>query len=347
MKKENKFKKAILSFLYRGRYFYKKLFFVLITLVLTTIMIFFILRLTPGDTVYNYAKTIQASQNLTYEEAYRVAVNLLNYDPQAPIYEQFFRFVKGLFDGTLGQSIYNKEITAALLIKQKLPWTLFISTLALMISFFLGTWIGSIMARRRGKVTDNVISGFVILSNSIPDFLIGLLLMMLFSYKLGWFPMQGNYDIQYHPGFNFPFIWNVIWHAILPIMSIVLGSVGGWIFQMRANATSVLGEDYIYCAKVRGVSEKLITNRYLKRNSLLPLITTLALAFAALFGGSTLMESIFNYPGLGQELASRIALRDYFVVQGILFFSSSVVILLNFFVDMIYYLIDPRVRRDN
>lgn len=340
-------KKAIYMFFYRGRYFWQKLGFVLLTLVLTTVMIFFILRLTPGDTVVNYAKSIQAAQNLTYEEAYRVAVKLLNYDPNAPIYEQFFIFIRGLFDGSLGRSIYRQDITAALLIKQKLPWTLFVSTIALLISFFLGTWLGAVMAKKRNSVTDNVSSGFIIVFNSIPDFLLGLLLIMLFSYTLGIFPTQGNYDIGYTPGFNLPFIGNVLWHAAIPILSLVLTGTGSWAFQMRANATGVLGEDYIYCAKVRGLSDRIITSRYLKRNALLPLITGLALSFGALFGGSTLMESIFNYPGLGAELAARIGQRDYFVVQGILFFSSSMIILLNFVTDMIYYLIDPRIRREN
>lgn len=339
--------RVIIGFLYRGRYFWKKLGYVLLTLVLTTIMIFFILRLTPGDTVINYAKSIQASQNLTYEEAYQVAVRLLNYDPNAPIYEQFYIFVTGLFDGTLGRSIYRDDITALLLIKQKLPWTLFVSTIALLISFFLGTWLGSVMAKKRDTAVDNVTSFFVILTNSTPDFLVGLLLIMLFAYKLDLFPFQGNYDIQFTPGLNWPFINNVLWHAALPILSLVITGVGGWAFQMRANVTSVLGEDYIYCAKVRGLSDRIITKKYLKRNAMLPLVTSLALTFASLFGGSTLMESIFNYPGLGQELAARIASRDYFVVQGILFFSSSIVIILNFITDMIYYLIDPRIRREN
>lgn len=340
-------KKTLIYFFSKNCYFWTKLLFVLITLSLTTVMIFFILRLTPGDTVVNYAKSIQASQNISYEEAYRVAVKLLNYDPNAPLLKQFAIFIEGLFNGTLGSSIYRDDITATLLIKQKLPWTIFVSSIALFLSFFLGTWLGSMMAKRRNTTFDNISSGFVIISYSIPDFLVGLLLVMLFSYKLDIFPTQGNYDIEYTPGFNLAFIGNVLWHAALPIISIVLTSVGGWAFQMRANATSVLGEDYIYCAKVRGLSDRIITNKYLKRNALLPLVTSLALCFAALFGGSTLMESIFNYPGLGQELASRIASRDYFVVQGILFFSSSIVIILNFVTDMIYFFIDPRIRRES
>ena len=338
--------RKIAIFFYKGRYFWVKLGFMLLTIFLTTIMIFFILRLTPGDTVVNYAKSIMSARpGISYEQAYREAVNLLNYDPEAPILQQFGRFFVGLFNGTLGMSIYRQDITAVLLIKQKLPWTLFIATIALVISFLLGTWLGSVMARKRRTKADAALSGVVLFVNSIPDYLIGLLLIMLFAYDLKIFPTSGNYDIYYTPGFNLAFIINVLWHATLPILALILSSVGSWALQMRSNAIGVLGEDYIYCAKARGLSERLITRRYLKRNALLPLVTSLALSFAVLFGGSTLIEGIFNYPGLGQELASRIGLRDYFVVQGILFFSSTIVILVNFLTDMIYYLIDPRVRR--
>lgn len=344
--KTKKFFNKIVEFFYKGRYFWIKLGFVFITIFLTTIMIFFILRLTPGDTVVNYAKSIMSSRpGITYEQAYKEAVDLLNYDPDAPIFQQFGRFLSGLFNGSLGVSIYRSDVTAALLIKQKLPWTLFIATIALLVSFALGTYIGAIMARKRKTKADAAISTVVLVVNSIPDYLIGLLLIMLFSYDLKLFPTSGNYDIQYVPGFNLPFILNALWHAALPIISLVLASVGGWALQMRSNTIGVLGEDYIYCAKARGLSERVITRKYLKRNALLPLITSLALSFAVLFGGSTLIEGIFNYPGLGQELASRIGLRDYFVVQGILFFSSTIVIIVNFLTDMIYYLIDPRVRR--
>ena len=335
------------KFFYRYRYFWNKLGVALITLALTTVLIFFILRLTPGDIVHNYAMSLASQRNVTYEEGYRLAVMLLNYDPNEPIFSQFFRYVKGLMEGNLGQSLYAEGITANLLIKQRLPWTLFISSVALFISFLLGSFLGSFIARKRSGVREGVITSYIVVSNAIPDYLMGLLLVILFAYETPIFPAQGNYDIAYTPGWNLPFIGNVLYHAFLPILAYVFVQTGGWAMAMRGSAVGVLGEDYINAARARGLPEGLITKKYLKRNALLPLITSLALSFAGLFGGSVLMESVFNYPGIGMELSARIGSRDYFVVQGILFFTSSVVIFVNLITDSIYSIIDPRVRRSN
>ena len=120
---------------------------------------------------------------------------------------------------------------------------------------------------------------------------------------------------------------------------------GNWILHMRGSCISVLGEDYILAARARGLSERTVRNKYLRKNALLPLVTQLGVSFGALFGGATLMESIFNYPGIGLEISSRVITKDYMVVQGLIFFSAAMVILINLIVDLIYPLVDPRVRR--
>lgn len=339
--------KAIVGFLYKYRYFWKKLGIAALTLAFSTIVIFFIIRLIPGDIVREYALSLASSRNIPYDEAYRLAVSLLNYDPEESIFLQFFRYVGGLFRGELGVSLYNEDITANLLIKQRLPWTLFISSVSLLISFLLGTWLGSLMARKRNGAADTAISSYIVVSGSIPDYLMGLLLVLIFAYTWKIFPSQGNYDAFYsEPGWNFKFFYDVLRHAFLPVAAYVFVQTGTWTLMMRGSSIGVLGEDYISAAKARGLSERTITRKYLKRNAMLPLVTSLAVSFAALFGGSPLMESIFNYPGIGLELSARIGLKDYFVVQGIMFFTSSMVILVNLITDSIYSLIDPRVRKE-
>ena len=334
--------------LYTGRQgllILKKLLVAFLTLSLTTILIFFVLRLTPGDIVHDYAMQLATQRNISYEEGYRLAVMLLNYDPNESLFLQFFRFVGGLFRGELGQSLYSESITANVLIKQRLPWTLFISSVALLISFVLGTAMGTFIARKRSGVRESIATSYIVVSNAIPDYLMGLLMVMLFAYHWQVFPAQGNYDISNTPGFNLSFILDVLYHAALPIMSYVFVQTGGWAMSTRGSAVGVLGEDYINAARARGLPESLISRKYLKRNAMLPLVTSLALSFAGLFGGSVLMESIFNYPGIGMELSSRIAMKDYFVVQGILLFTATIVIIVNLITDSIYSLIDPRVRK--
>ncbi len=126
----------------------------------------------------------------------------------------------------------------------------------------------------------------------------------------------------------------------------VIVQISGWALTMRGSCVSVLGEDYVNAAKARGIPKKTIDKKYLRRNAILPLVTSIAISFATLFGGSTLIESMFNFPGLGLQLSYYIGCRDYFVIVGILFFTSSIIIFANLIADSIYSLIDPRIRRD-
>lgn len=337
--------KAVARFFVKHAYFFKKLGIALLTLACSTVIIFFILRLIPGDVVREYALQIASKRGISYDAAYQIAIQLLNYDPEASVFVQFFKYVGGLFRGNLGSSMYVDGVTANLLIKQRLPWTLFITSVALIISFLIGTWMGSFMARKRKGAANVALNTYIVTSGSVPDYLMGLLLVLLLAYTVPIFPAQGNFDINVStPGFNLTFFIDVIYHAFLPVFAYVLVQTGSWALLMRGSSIGVLGEDYINAARARGLRTGTITRKYLKRNAMLPLITTLAITFAALFGGSTLMESIFNYPGIGLELAARIGQKDYFVVQGIMFFSSAMVIVVNLLTDSIYSLVDPRVR---
>lgn len=338
--------RVIGRFFYRYRSFFKRLGIAALTLSLSTILIFFVIRLTPGDVVEEYARTLMQSRRLDPEAARQLAMRLLNYNPDENIFMQFFRYIGGLFRGELGVSIYVDGVTANSLIAQRMPWTLFITSVALIISFIIGTAMGSFMARKRKGAANGLMNSYIIVSGAVPDYLMGLFLVLIFAYSMGIFPAMYGYDIEFStPGFNFKFIIDVLYHAILPIVAYVFVQTGSWALMMRGNAVGVLGEDYIHIAKARGLKDSTITNKYLKRNAMLPLITTLTLTFGGLFGGSPLMESIFEYPGIGMELAERITSKDFFVVQGILFFSSAMIIIINLITDSIYSLVDPRVRR--
>ncbi|CDR30217.1 Glutathione transport system permease protein gsiC [Acholeplasma oculi] len=337
----------IANFLYKYRFLFVKVGVALITVFLATILIFFVLRLIPGDIVHNYALNLASQRNIPYEEARRLAVMMLNYDPNENIFLQFARYFGGIMRGELGRSLYTEAITANLIIKNLLPWTLFIASVSLLISFLIGTKMGASMARKRDGKKHKVYFSFIVVSTSIPDYLIGLLLVSIFAYRFGLFPPSGNYDIKFDPGLNIGFILSVLHHAFLPVLAYVISQIGSWAMLMRGSAIGVLGEDYIMAARARGVSEKVIAKKYLHKNALLPLITSMAVSFGILFGGAPLMESIFNYPGIGSELSARIGSRDFFVVQGILFFTSVMVIIVNLIADSIYSFIDPRIRRDS
>ncbi len=344
--KKTKFGKAVAGFFGKYRYFFEKLGLSILTLALTIILLFILLRQIPGDILQIYALKLQGQQGITYDRAYELASELLNYDPNENVLSAFGRYIGGLFRGQLGESYLETGVTANSLIRTRLPWTLFVSSVALFLSFFIGKAIGSIAAQKRGRTVDKLASGYIAISGSIPDYLVALLLVILFAYRLKWFPAQNNYNaFEVTPGFNFPFLLNVLYYAFLPILAYTIVQTGNWILHMRGSCISVLGEDYILAARARGLSERTVRNKYLRKNALLPLVTQLGVSFGALFGGATLMESIFNYPGIGLEISSRVITKDYMVVQGLIFFSAAMVILINLIVDLIYPLVDPRVRR--
>lgn len=337
--------KIVVAFFKKYHYFFEKLGISLLTLTLSTILLFFILRMIPGDIVELYALKLQNQQGITFDRAYELATQLLNYDPNENVFSAFFRYIGGLFQGKLGDSYLEEGVSANTLIATRLPWTLFISSVALFISFFIGIAVGGYIATHRNGVANKVASGYIAITGSIPDYLLALLFVIIFGYTLKWFPTQNNYDaFNTTPGFNFPFIGSVLYHAFLPILSYSVVSIGSWILHMRGSAIGVLGEDYILAARARGLPERTIRSKYVRKNALLPLITMLGISFGALFGGATLMESIFNYPGIGLEISNRIIAKDYLVVQGLIFFSAFMVIIVNLIVDLIYPLIDPRVR---
>lgn len=335
----------IARLLRKNKYLFARLGVAVVTLFLTATLSFLLILNMPGDVIDSYTIELANQRRITLEEARRLAVQILHYDPEATFFSKYFTYFQGLFSGDLGSSMFIDGLTAIDVISASLPWTLFISTVSLVISFAIGTAIGTKMSYKRSSSVEVASSSYIVISSSIPDYLIGLFLLYIFSYTLGWFPSQGNYDIMYTAGFNFPFLIDVLYHAFLMILAYVIVQVGSWALLMKGSSISTMGEDYIYAARVRGIPEKIIMKKYLKKNSILPLITSLAISFALLFGGSPLMESIFNYPGIGQQLNIAIGRRDYFIVQGLFVFISSVVILVNLIADTMYSMLDPRVRR--
>lgn len=334
----------IWEFIYRYRFLGKRIGIAFITLILAALFGFILIKLMPGNVIEMYAQRLMNERRIPYEDAYRLSVSLLNYDPNQNVWEQLVLYVSGLLKGDLGTSMYRSDVNVGVIIKEFLPWTLFISSIALVISFFIGILLGSNLAWKRNGFKEILTNSYIVISGSIPDYLWGLLLIFVFGIKLGWFPIQGNYDLLLELD-GWPFLLNVAYHAFLPILAFSIVQIGGWALSMRGSSIGVLGEDYIYAANVRGLKDRTIVRRYLRRNAMLPLVTSLALSFAALFGGAPLMESIFNYPGFGSEFNKAIGMRDYFLIQGLMVFMSFIMISANLIADSLYSIIDPRIRR--
>lgn len=338
--------KVIGGFFYKYRYLWRSLGVAFITLIMTIFLLFFLLRLIPGSSVDLYAQTLASQRNIPFDEARELAIIILGYDPDESVFVQFGNYIVKLMQGNLGQSLHDPNLRVNDVIANFLPWTLFLSAVSLVLSFTIGMLMGSKLAYQKSKLKNGLRTGYIIISGAFPDFIFGLLLLIVFATRLQWLPTGQAYDPSVStPGFNLPFFIDVLRHACLPIVAYVFISASGWALSVKGSCISVMGDDYIYAAKARGIPDNIIVSKYLRKNAMLPLITSLAISFAATFGGSALIENIFNYPGIGQLLSGYIVGREYFMIVGILFFTSSITILANLITDMLYSVIDPRVRR--
>lgn len=321
----------------------RKLLTALLTLWLATTGTFVLLRQMPGDVLHNWALLIQNQQGIPYEEARKQAATLISYDPDEPITSQYVRYLGGLARGDLGVSM-SYRIPVSRILLSALPWTLFLTALALSLSFVLGSLLGLLAAWRRRSALDHAVSLYSTITQAVPDFLIGVLLLVALGVTLRWFPLRGAHGLGVDPGLNPQFLMNALYHAFLPALAFALPGLGGWAMAMRASSVSVLGEDYLAVARAKGLKASRILTRYLGRNALLPLVAALPPALGSMLGGTMLVESIFGYPGVGYFLSQAIAQRDYPLMQGLFLFFTAVTIVGNLLAEAVSRRLDPRLR---
>lgn len=323
--------------------FLRKILWSVITILIALSFTFALMRLMPGDIVDQWARELQMTQGLTYDEAYKIASTRLNYDPSVPIYIQYGKYMAGLFSGNLGMSLHYRIPVSTIIIKA-LPWTLFVTSSAIFISFVIGVSLGMLAAWRRGGLLDPFITFYATFTRAIPDFLLALILVVVFAVHFRLFPIRGAYDIDTPPGFNIAFFLSAIHHAVLPVIAYTFQTLGGWALAMKASSTSVLGEDFVMVAKAKGLKEWRIITQYLGRNAITPIITNAAIAMGAMFGGSIFIETIFGYPGIGFFFGQAIATRDFTLIQGLFLLTTFAMIAANLLADFLYSKLDPRIK---
>lgn len=326
------------------KYLAKRLGSAFLTLIAVTLVIFLVLRMMPGDILEPKAREEAAQMGITYEEAYDRVASRYNYNPNEPIFQQLVRYVGGLLRGDLGTSMTNPKLTVASILATALPWTLFVVSISLVLSFIIGMQLGAVMAIRKKGLINNIITFYVTLVSTIPNYIVAILLAMVFAFQLGWFPQSGVYSIDVTPGFNLPFLFSALHHAVLPIVTYVITSTGGWILNMKGSSIHTLGSDYVFAARARGLPDSIIMRKYMKKNAMIPLVTTLAMAFGGMIGGAPLIEGQFQYLGMGTYLAKAQGERDFILYQGLLLCVSVSVIIANLIADLLYSKLDPRIR---
>lgn len=322
----------------------RKLIANLMTVGVALVLSFVLIRLMPGDFLGLRAQELVQQQGLSYATAYKIASSQYNYDPNMPIWQQFGHYLGGLLQGNLGTSM-TLRIPVSAVLMQALPWTLFLSLFSLVLSFSLGVSVGLLSAwYRRVRWFESLVSGFSVLSQAIPDFLFGLLLLVFLGVRLRWFPLRGAYDVATEPGLNGPFLLSVLQHALLPALAYTFASAGGWMLAMRAATLQVMNEDYITVSRAKGLKPRRIFVRYLARNAIMPPVNAVAIAFASMLSGSIFVEWMFAYPGIGYFFGYAIGNRDFTLLQGILLVSTLTMVVANSLADALNAWIDPRVR---
>jgi peptide/nickel transport system permease protein len=265
-----------------------------------------------------------------------------------PVWKQYLTYLSDMARFDFNYSIANYPRKVIDIIGEAMPWTIGLLALTTFMAFIIGNLLGALMAWPRSPKFLSYAMAPVMMLGAIPYFLLGLILVYIFGFWLGVFPMFGGYKTGTIPTLSFKFAADVAWHGFLPALSIILVSMGGWALGMRSLMIMTQGEDYVMFAEAKGLNDRTIFTRYAMRNAMLPQITGLALALGTIVAGAVLVEVIFGFPGIGTVLYVAIRGSDYYLVQGVVFLVIVSIGLATFFLDIIYPLLDPRItyRRD-
>lgn len=306
---------------------------------------FLIPRMIPGDPVESALRTkIAVSGSVSVDVEAVAAAYRAKFGIDKPLWVQYLNYWRSIFSRDLGVSLVDFPQPVIEKIQSAVPWTLGLLTVSTLISFVLGSILGALIGWPRSpRILHVLVPPFMLLS-SVPFFLLAIVLVFTFSVLVPWFPPGGGFDPVSILRLDVPTVLDILYHAILPSLALVLGSIGFWALGMRAMMVSILGEDFITFAESKGLPPQRVFLWYGMRNALLPQITSLAIALGSILSGAVLVEAIFNYPGLGGILFAAISGKDYFVIQGIVLMLIFALALSLFVVDLIYPLVDPRIR---
>ncbi len=306
---------------------------------------FFLPRLAPG----NPAQTVfdRLSQHGAVSPATLKALQIeFGVDTHDPLWVQYISYFNNLIHGNLGISTNYYPHPVTEIIGQDFKFTFVLLSVSVILSFTLGTLLGIVVAWKRGSAVDTIASTVMTFFYSILYPWLALMALYFLGYTLGWFPFADGYDVSLTPGWNFDFLWSATYHAILPALTLIVSTIAGWMLTMRNSMVTTLSEDYVLMAQAKGLRQRRVMFAYAARNAILPSVTGFAIALGAVVGGALLVEIVFSYPGIGYALFQAIQSQDYFLADGILLLVIVATVLMNLVVDVLYSVLDPRVRQE-
>jgi peptide/nickel transport system permease protein len=304
----------------------------IIVILIVTILVFAGMRLLPGDPIYMLFNPNQI-QNMTHEQLDQIRHE---HGLDRSMAVQYFDWLGGVFKGNIGNSILTEEPISVDLAK-RIPITAYIGVLAFLLALILGIPAGIISAIRRGTWLDSIVTTLANLGITVPIFWLGIMLMWLFAVRLHWLPTSGYTS----PFKDFELSTRML---IMPVICEAIFAIAGNCRQARSSMLEVLRQDYIRTAWSKGLRERAVITGHALKNSLIPIVTLAGMGIAGIFGGSVLIEQVFNIPGMGRLLVDSLFQHDYTYVQGITLVMTAIVVFSNLLVDLSYGWLDPRVR---
>ncbi|WEK03395.1 MAG: ABC transporter permease [Candidatus Devosia phytovorans] len=295
------------------------------TVFLVLLLVFIAMRILPGDPAIAALGDMATPEQLAL---FRDRMGLND-----PLWLQFIMFVKGVFTLDLGTSMMSNQNVVGLIL-YNLPYTIELTIVAMLMGLIVGVPLGVLAATNRNKLPDSGVRVFSLVGYAIPDFYLGALLLITFALNLGWFPINGG-------GTGFV---DRMYHVFLPALTLAFVKAAFIGRLTRTSLLEVLSKDYVRTARAKGAKESRVIYRHGLRNALLPLTTGLGLSALATLSGSVAIEMVFNRPGIGKLLISAIAERDYAVIQGGVVVFAMFVVVINLLMDLLYIVVDPRIR---
>jgi len=317
-----------------GRYFVQRILQLIPVLILVSVAVFLIIRIIPGDPVLVMLGVDPEERARISEEQYETLKHQLGYD--RPIYVQYANWVSRIVQGDMGLSLRSRRPIFEVIF-ERYPATLYLALTALLTGVLIAIPTGVIAAMRQNTSVDYAAMGFALWGIAVPNFWLALMLIVLFSLKLGWLPSIGYASPLENP-------WLFLQHVFLP--AIVMGTdlAAPLTRYIRAEMLEQLTQDYVRTAWAKGLPARMVIVRHALKNSLIAAVTVIVLQTARLLGGSTIVETVFSWPGVGRLLIEGIYSRDYPIVQGAVLLIAVTFVFINLFVDIVYKWLDPRIK---
>ena len=320
-------------------YLVRRLLIGLVTLVAITFLVFGLIRSMPGNPAL--MRMAEASPDREIDPADLERMNR-DYGLDKPWYQAYFVWLGNVLQGDLGRSFFRKEPVARL-IRQRMGPTLLLSVTSLLLTYLLSIPLGLYCSARANRPEERVLSTGLYMLYSLPAFVAALLLLYLFAYKLDWLPLFGMTSDNHQTLSPSGRFFDIVWHAVLPVVCSTYGSLAYYTRFVRANMQEVIRQDYIRTARAKGAGPLRVLVRHAFRNTLIPLVTLVGLTLPYLLSGSIVLEQVFSWPGMGRMYFESINARDYPVIMGLTLLFSTLALVGQLLADVLYAVVDPRV----